>query len=305
VILVYHSIPGAAWAGMGDPGVQMPPAVFERQVSFLARSCQVISLTQLVDLLAEGDSPEPGSVVITFDDGYRDNLRIAAPILRKYELPATLFLPTSIIGRGENQWVDRLHAAFVGRSRNTLEVEPIGRVELNSNVACQQAYSALNQVCVKSGREARDRLIGEVEDQLASSVELPRLTMNWSDVRSLAKEFPSFELGVHGANHVDLTRDPVEAADEVEQSIREFRRELGRDPRHHAFPYHRSDSSARGVVRDAGLSAGLGTSCDEVITGSSDPFSLSRIEPARARGLFRFRASGAYPDLSKLLVGRA
>ena len=46
---------------------------------------------------------------ITFDDGYRDNLTVAAPILEKYRLPATLFLATGYVERGETQWSDTLH----------------------------------------------------------------------------------------------------------------------------------------------------------------------------------------------------
>jgi peptidoglycan/xylan/chitin deacetylase (PgdA/CDA1 family) len=67
------------------------PKRFEEQMSYLKKNCRVLSLPQAVTELANKNLSTP-AVVVTFDDGYRDNLTQALPILRKNRIPATIFV---------------------------------------------------------------------------------------------------------------------------------------------------------------------------------------------------------------------
>jgi peptidoglycan/xylan/chitin deacetylase (PgdA/CDA1 family) len=69
------------------------PERFEEQIAYLAQHCRVISLAQAVTELTTDRATRPG-VVVTFDDGYRDNLLHALPVLRRYAVPATIFVTT-------------------------------------------------------------------------------------------------------------------------------------------------------------------------------------------------------------------
>jgi peptidoglycan/xylan/chitin deacetylase (PgdA/CDA1 family) len=73
----------------------MPEDAFEWQMAFLARKRQVVPLEWVVVGRLPRGRP---AVAITFDDGYRSFLTTAAPILRRYEFPATVFVPTAWIG---------------------------------------------------------------------------------------------------------------------------------------------------------------------------------------------------------------
>jgi peptidoglycan/xylan/chitin deacetylase (PgdA/CDA1 family) len=93
VILMYHSI--------GDNGVYFTVKTeeFARQMDYLAKNgYNVITLNDLVASL-KTNQLLPKTVVLTFDDGYQDNLINAYPILKKYHFPATMFLPTGFIGQ--------------------------------------------------------------------------------------------------------------------------------------------------------------------------------------------------------------
>jgi glycosyltransferase involved in cell wall biosynthesis len=77
-----------------------------RQMRLLAMlRFRVISFGELIALLAEGRMPEQRTVVLTIDDGYVDNLTIAAPVFRRHRFPATIFMVSRKLGQG-NDWTD-------------------------------------------------------------------------------------------------------------------------------------------------------------------------------------------------------
>ena len=99
-ILGYHRVAGA------DDSLAVSPARFREQMRALAESgAQPIRLDRAIELLR---SPVPGRYVcVTFDDGYRDNLLAAAPVLAEFDIPATIFVPSRIIdGDVSFHWYD-------------------------------------------------------------------------------------------------------------------------------------------------------------------------------------------------------
>lgn len=89
-VLVYHTINEVA--GEPDCPEMITPARFEQQLDWLSRRRQVVPL---IDTL----SNQSRLVALTFDDGYRDNLTTALPLLEKYSLPATVFVVAGFINR--------------------------------------------------------------------------------------------------------------------------------------------------------------------------------------------------------------
>ena len=91
-ILVYHTISESHEASPGDEMIS--PERFEQQLRWLSRRRRVVPL---VETLHRKESER--LVAITFDDGYRDNLTVALPILEKYSLPITLFVVAGFVDR--------------------------------------------------------------------------------------------------------------------------------------------------------------------------------------------------------------
>ena len=102
-ILMYHSVDADA---QSENRLAVTADTFSRQMRFLKEhSYNVIPLEELVVLIRGGEEIPAKTVVITLDDGYKDNFTYVFPILEKHQIPATLFLITNEVGRPQD---DRL-----------------------------------------------------------------------------------------------------------------------------------------------------------------------------------------------------
>lgn len=98
-ILMYHSI-----SQSGGP-TSIMPAVFESQMAAIAEArVPVLRLDDLVAARQGGTALPPHSVVLTFDDGFRDFAETAYPVLARHGFGAMVYLPTAHIGRSEDWW---------------------------------------------------------------------------------------------------------------------------------------------------------------------------------------------------------
>ncbi len=125
-ILMYHRVHDAT---SGPSGLCVSRAHFTEHMEHLRRHYSVLSLRKLAALLAGGRLPER-AVVLTFDDGYADNLWNAKPILARWDLPATVFVATGYVGQSREFWWDELDRLLLqaGTLPGTLDVRLNGRV---------------------------------------------------------------------------------------------------------------------------------------------------------------------------------
>jgi peptidoglycan/xylan/chitin deacetylase (PgdA/CDA1 family) len=148
-VLMYHSISdGDRHHGHPYYETRTTPKVFEEHMSFLHRHrCRVTGLAEAVAQTAGDKPPFETTVVITFDDGFRDFYTQAFPILTKYGFPATVFLPTAFIDRAARTFrgmecltwseVRELHAAgvvFGSHTVNHPQLTDIPEAEVTSEV---------------------------------------------------------------------------------------------------------------------------------------------------------------------------
>lgn len=304
-ILNFHSVAGRDEVRWVDPRYHLEPRVFERQMRFLSARRSPVSLSRLVESLEQGKDLPPRTVVVTLDDGYLDHLTVAAPILAKYRIPATFFVPTGYVTRDENQWVDRLFSAFRTRTRNEFPWDG-QRFDLGRADQEREALRRVEAVLLTAAYPERTSHLRRVEDHLRPEAGAPRLTMNWNDVRNLQRLSPDFEIGGHSRDHIDLSTDDGEAARrEISDCSDDLRRELGPAPRHFSYPYERWTPAVQDHVRNSGFRSGMGAGPDVLITRGSDRYALPRLEPAAYASTLAFVTSGAYPRLSKALTGHA
>jgi len=304
IILMYHSVALPPHARFVDPANRIAPECFEAQMKFLSQHRWVVSLSELMDRLERGESAPSGTVCITFDDGYLDNLTVAAPILESYRLPATLYLCTGYVQRGEAQWADVLHWTLASRTRDVLTVDgtPPIRVDLAAPAQRAAARGMLHRQLLESAPERRAELLADVQGQLRPAGEMPRLTLNWQDIEELRRHHPRIELGGHTRNHVDLrTHGGSLAQREIDGCSEDLRRELGAKPEHFSFPYERWCPETRKLVIAAGWRSAVGVGSGFRIGAQSDRYAMPRVESPRSITELAFKTSGAYPGLLTIM----
>ena len=109
LIFGWHNVEGT-WAFPSDPGTGTEG--LRRQLTLIARAANVVDLADAVDRLESGRALPARAVALTFDDGYRDNLHVALPMLESLGLRATFFLVPALLGREVTAWWERLGRAI-------------------------------------------------------------------------------------------------------------------------------------------------------------------------------------------------
>ena len=259
------------------PGLR--PEWFEAQVEYLCRRYEIISLSRLVDLLERGEQVPDNSVVLTFDDGFRDNLEIVAPVLARHGVPGTVFLTTGCASTGELPWSQRLGYLFEATRVSELKHESLGAepVELSDNRGRRRAYRQCKEDLKRRGRLERERLL----DGLSARLEVvpPRDRMlTWDGVRELVSS--GMEVGAHTVSHPLLANIPAdEARCEMERSLDDLRRELGVSRPSFAFPGGSRNPGLVSLARQLGFRSVFQSRRAVRVNqlGVTDPFSLSRI----------------------------
>ncbi|MGF1643086.1 MAG: polysaccharide deacetylase family protein [Thiotrichales bacterium] len=304
--LMYHSVLDSARIPFIDPSNAIPADVFEEQLVLLKETCNVISLEQAIEYHRGARALPENAVVITFDDGYLDNFEVAAPLLAKYKLPATLFVCTGYVDRQEPQWIDELYTAFqFGRARQLVLPQYPIPFALDHARGVLDAYQFVSAQLLTLGYAERRALLDTVKAQLDPSREAPRLTLSWDDLRAMRREYPDFTLGVHTHDHIDLSGLPVaHAVAEIRKSQRLFQSELGYAARYLTYPYGRISHPLVDRLPDLGIEAAFITQPTDRVTRNTGVYAMPRFEVTESLVDLRMWGGGALPELGRQIFGR-
>jgi len=266
-ILTYHRI-------HSEPSpISVSPEAFELQLRTLKELFRPLSLTELVWYLEHGKPAPPGAVVLTFDDGFLDNYTTALPLLKAYEVPATFFVATAMIGQEDYYWFDRVRHGL----KTTLAVAaawPAIAPALEGKSREQQIAVVTEALKREKSRAARELL-----EAVCDPVRPPgRLTMTWKEVRALATD--GMEIGSHTVTHPILSQQQLhEAEREIRHSKETLEAKLGFPVLHFAYPNgqrHDYSPAIAGMVRQAGYRSAC-TMISGLSSARSPLFELERL----------------------------
>jgi peptidoglycan/xylan/chitin deacetylase (PgdA/CDA1 family) len=256
-VLTYHRIDEQAADGHSAI-FSATPAEFATQVRWLASRRRPISLAHLLEVRRAAASLPPRSVMVTFDDGYRDFAEVAWPTLKEHGVPVTLFVPTAYPGAGQRAfWWDRLDAAFTTTARRDELETDLGRISLRSAAdrrrSLRDVRGRIAAMPHAVALEQLDRLIQELGGVAADS---PVLT--WPELRALAHD--GVAVAPHSRTHPLLDRIERGAAGrEIAGSRHDLQREIGISPPAFAYPGGAHSPDVVALVTEAGFEVAFTT----------------------------------------------
>jgi peptidoglycan/xylan/chitin deacetylase (PgdA/CDA1 family) len=251
----------------------------------LSRLFNVLPLDEAVDMAAEGVLPRR-AVAITFDDGYRNNVDVALPILKKYRLPATIYLATSFLDGGR-MFCDTAIECVRRLPTGAVDLSPFGLGRRNVDDMASRVSIAddLNDAIKYRPTEERAALC----ERLESMVDAPLpddLMMTSEQVTRVSREGITF--GGHTVNHPNMAGlDTDTARQEIVRNRDAITSLTGQAPKSFAYPFGKPGTdytiSTMALVREAGYSSAVTMSWG-VATVDSQRYQLPRFGPAERHG---------------------
>ena len=272
--------------------IGVPVEDFERQMRYLAKNHNVISLEEFARALKDDGRIPANSVVVTFDDGYEDNYVYAYPILHKYNIPATIFVIAGYVGSGRILWWDKLREVIDRANPNTFKnidlpeeiyLQPIRRalfkLKLDTQEDKRSAYRRLTSLMRDFDPERCNLMVDDLARRIGCRMEdlsSKYSLLSWGQVKEMMKD--GISIGSHTVTHPDLTVCPYEKLkEEIETSKKLIEEMIGQSVSLFAYPSGQFNNLTKQIARESGYKSACSTEDLFGLCDDDDMFELRRI----------------------------
>jgi peptidoglycan/xylan/chitin deacetylase (PgdA/CDA1 family) len=266
ILTLHHVRPARRDSFQPNRLLEVTPEFLGGAIKSMRRAgIELVSLDDMHRRLVEGDFRRRFAC-LTFDDGYRDNLEYAWPILKKHQVPFGLYIPTSFPDRLGEMWWVVLEEVIARNDRIGLVIdEKDRRFDCRTAEEKQELFDSiywwLRELPTEDDmRQAIRELAARYHVDIAGLCE--ELCMTWPELDQLASD-PLVTIGAHTVNHVRLAKVTAEAArSEMKHSADVIEGALGERPRHFAYPV--GDQTSAGprefaIARELGFKTAVTT----------------------------------------------
>ena len=284
LVLAWHNV-DPTWCFPAPRGAG--PRGLERQLAFLARRCTVVPLADGLRALDQDDPLPPRAVALTFDDGYRDQLELAAPMLARLGLPATFFVVPGLLDGTARPWWEQLAWAFTRSARDSLVWE--GRtLGLRDDGERRRALATVLEELKRRDHQARDAALDELSERCAPDGKLEEHAslLDWDGAKQLARR--GFTVASHSLDHAILAEESTSAQErDLALSRRRLEEGLEVPVELLAYPNGKQPDYSEATVaaaRDAGYSHAL-TTVEGWNRPTTAPYEIHRFVQQPERGV--------------------
>ena len=320
-ILMLHGVAGehedAGWAPLWP---RMTPERLDEVLGQFARHYRFVTLDDAVEMIAGRKPMIHNAMVLTFDDGYRNNLTEALPVLEKHGVPATFYIATGFVETGASYWIDRLDYALQKAPDEARLVEAVGaQHDLRGLDRGQlaEAYKRMRLGVKNSVPDDEqmlaefDRISAQLEEAADTSIRDiidtdPYVSVaSWQELKDVARR--GVEIGSHTVDHCRLTGiDRERVAQQLKDSMQQVAAGVELECRHFCYPNGDHDAGVAEQVREAGYTSAVTT--DNGLNGVGDDLMTLRryAMPARKDAFANLMAISGLTQLPVLrrIAGR-
>jgi len=285
VILLYHGVTRGKSSGAENySGKHISEENFVSQMRFIKANHVILSMDDVMEIKKNGDKYPSEAVAVTFDDGFKNNNTVAAPILDDLKIPATFYISSGVVGTDLMFWVDKIEDCVNLAKKKTIKLvlDKTYEFKLNDNEGKIHAIERIKGFCRNSHIDAKNRVVQELIEGtgvLPDNAHAENYAkLNWKELRQIA-DSDLFVVGGHSMYHDILSRmDPDKMEEDIDCSIDLLEGNLGCKVVHYSYPEGQKDHYNERVVdvlKRNGIaccpSAVFGTNDDQV-----DLFNLRR-----------------------------
>ncbi len=301
LVLCYHGVLSRPPAYAPAYAINILKDEFEAHMKFMVNNFHLMSASELIAVLEDRQELKPRSAVITFDDGYLNNLTLAAPILGTYGVPAIFNISTGYISENRLLWPDEIFLRVMHwpEARLPLPDGSVGELDEKREVRMRSAVR-IQEECkrVQNGRRTAylEKLRNGGPLTGDSWTEEAYRFLDWDDIRELSRQ--GFEIGSHTVTHPVLSQSgSTQVEYELLASKARIEKELNKECRVLAYP--------NGLLRDAGATVWAAAAkagyraaftLRRGLASPKYPMAIDRINVPgdEPRAMFESRAAGVY-----------
>ena len=291
VIIYYHKFKSKKpWF---LPGIS--PKVFEKEMKYLKKMFSILSLEELVNCINEKKKLPKRLAIITFDDGYKDNYQYAFPILKKYQIPATLFITTGNINDRTLFWWDQLNYIIHHSKISKLNLNEYGKRDFCSLLSKRETYNYLGQSFNNLNTVDREQIISKLKQ--LTKVQIPpniaeEFILSWDEIKEMSEY--GINIGSHTVTHPILSKIPLENAKyEIQRSKKDIEHHINKKITSFCYPNGKQSDFNKDIikiVKDSGYKCAVTTIASSNFT-KKQLYQLGRFSTGWNYSSFKFSIS--------------
>ena len=275
-ILMYHRF------SEGEEWGKTSRKTFETHLKYLTRHYKIISLSDAVRYFKEGNLPNR-SVVLTIDDGYQDFFDVAFPVLKKFSVPATLYVVTGFLDEKCWIWTDKARYLLTATKSERLSATIGTRTfdeKLGDRNSRLELAGKINSELKKLPDLEKDLVLTELAKSLYVQLDdMPHSEfgpISWDQAKEMSSA--GIEIGSHTVSHPILTNvDGDTLSDELATSRTILQDHLQTDKLHFCYPNGNVSRRERDAAEKAGYASAVTTEI-RICESSDDRFLFPRID---------------------------
>ncbi|KPK02996.1 MAG: hypothetical protein AMK71_00350 [Nitrospira bacterium SG8_35_4] len=309
LVVMYHGVSRTNY----DPiWTQLPERIFSEHMEYLAASYKVVSLSRLISCIRQERPLPERAALITFDDGLRNNYSVAFPVLKKFSIPATIFLTADFIGTNKILWFDELFFLIQKAFEEGYSLKDIGfmkNASFDDKNMRDNYYLAVEEM-KRMSENARNNSMNLIRTKVDIKTELLLEDFGILTQEQIVEMDRSglVEFGLHTATHQILSTIPQDRwKTELKEPRAQLSAMIGKDTPGFCYPNGRPETdfndSHVAYLKECGYSCAFTTE-SVLYPLEGDPFRIGRIPAGNDItsdiGFFRLSTSGAINSFKKI-----
>lgn len=258
-ILLYHGVTDVTSKGIENcSGKHINKDVFLSQMRYVKKCMNVLSIDEMIHIYKNKLKIPKNSIIITFDDGFRNNYEIAAPILDDLDVPTIFYITSGVINNQDMFWVDEIediiNNTLVKFLQLELDIFPYKKFNLTCKDLKINACKCIKTVCKQYDSNFRISILREMIEKLkirpSSNNSENYKVMDWWQVEQLNNN-SLFTIGGHSLYHDSLSRHDLDILQyDIHQTILLLKKYVKlNEVKHFSYPEGTKDDYNKYVIK--------------------------------------------------------